>query len=123
MQKCSQACNNRNRCHSRFNSSKDKALGLSKRHSSTPNCFVVVKNDTELLKATKSEISSASGSDSETCSSNTQRKTAPAKILKKATNQISVRVCREFAVTDFEFLSISYIHDVEKKGCVLDPSF
>ena len=102
--------------------SKDKALGLSKRHSSTPNCFVVLKNDTELLRATKRENSSASGSDSDTCLSITQRKTAPAKIMKKATNQGSVRVCREFAVTDFKFLSIAYIQDVEKKGCVLDPT-
>ena len=39
--------------------SKDKALGLSKRHSSTPNCFVVVKRDTELLRATQSENGSA----------------------------------------------------------------
>ena len=81
-----------------------------------------MKNDTELLQATKSEVSSASGSDSDTCSSNTQRKTAPAKKMKKATNQGSVRVCKEFAATDFKFLSIAYIQDVEKKGCVLDPS-
>ena len=42
--------------------------------------------------------------------------------MKKATNQGSTRVCKEFAATDFKVLSIAYIHDVEKKGCVLDPS-
>ena len=70
--------------------SKDKALGISKRQSSTPNCFVVVRKDTDLLRTTQSENSSASGSDSDTCSSITQRKdrkAAPAKMMKKATNQ------------------------------------
>ena len=47
--------------------SKDKTLGLSKRHSSTPNCFVVLKNDTVILKATRSEQCAASESDSDTC--------------------------------------------------------
>ena len=42
--------------------------------------------------------------------------------MKKATNQVSVRVCKEFAATDFKFLSMAYIQDVEKKGCVLDSS-
>ena len=41
---------------------------------------------------------------------------------KKAANQVSVRVCKEFAATDSMFLSIAYIQDVEKKSCVLDPS-
>ena len=44
----------------------------SKRNSSTTNCFVVVKSDTEMLRAIKIEKNAASRSDSDTCSSNTQ---------------------------------------------------
>ena len=42
--------------------------------------------------------------------------------MKKAASQGTIRVCKEFAATDFKFLSIAYIQNVEKKGCVLDPS-
>ena len=96
--------------------SKDKALGLSKRHSSTPNCFVVLKNDTELLRATWSEQCAASESDSDTCTSTTQRKPAASKTMKKAAAQGTARICREFAATDFKFIKVTYIEDVEKKA-------
>ena len=96
--------------------SKDKALGLSKRHSSTPNCFVVLKNDTELLRASRSEQCAASESDSDTCTSTTQRKPAASKTMKKAAAQGTARICREFAATDFKFIKVTYIEDVEKKA-------
>ena len=96
--------------------SRDKAFGLSKRPSSTPNCFVVLKNDTELLRATRSEQCAASESDSDTCTSTTQRKPAASKTMKKAAAQGTARICREFAATDFKFIKVTYIEDVEKKA-------
>ena len=36
--------------------------------------------------------------------------------MKKATNQGSIRGCKEFAATDFKFLGIACIQDVEKKA-------
>ena len=95
--------------------SKDRALGLSKRHSSTPKCLVVLKIATELLRATRSEQCAASELDSDTCTSTTQRKPAASKTMKKAAAQGTPRICREFAATDFKFIKVTYIEDVEKR--------
>ena len=96
----------------------DKALGLSKRHSSTPNCFVVVKNDTELLRARKSENSSASGSDSDMCSIEHSTKNSASGNNEKGNKSRNIqgmqRICRHrFQVFEYSIHSRCW----EKRLC------
>ena len=36
--------------------------------------------------------------------------------MEKAAAQGTARICREFAATDFKFIKVTYIEDVEKKA-------
>ena len=62
--------------------------------------FFVLKNETELLKATRSEQSEASELDSDTCTSTNQREPAASKTMKKTAAQGTARICGKFAATD-----------------------
>ena len=102
---------------------KEKALGLTKRHSKTPNCFIVLYNDVELKRATtgNGDHNSASGSESDNPVKSTKsssRRTIKPRIMVKGPAQ----TCLLFAATDFQFLNVAYIFDTNNSDRVLDPS-
>ena len=102
---------------------KEKALGLTKRHSKTPNCFIVLYNDVELKRATSGngDHNCASGSESDNPVKSTKsssRRTIKPRITAKGPAQ----TCLLFAATDFQFLNVAYILDTNNSDRVLDPS-
>ena len=102
---------------------KEKALGLTKRHSKTPNCFIVLYNDFELKRATtgNGDHNSASGSESDNpvkFTKSSSRRTIKPRIMVKGPAQ----TCLLFAATDFQFLNVAYIFDTNNSDRVLDPS-
>jgi len=119
----------------------DKNAGrtLLKKTSQTPNCFIVVKNDTDLMRGTMSveeqrslalasrkpskknskhatqlihaTNSSDNDSDCSTASTGGKRIRMPE----------TARICREFAVGDMTFIRVEYILDSLKSDTILNP--
>jgi hypothetical protein len=101
--------------------SKDSLEILFYRHSQTPHCFIVLKDDEELKKGTmtaeeratrrRPRCETTTDNDSDTSRTNTARvKLTPA-----------AKMCREFAGGDMTFLKLDYIIDSLRSDVMLDP--
>ena len=108
--------------------SKDQAETIIYSHSRTPNCFVVVKDDTELKKGTTSreaEDSTATTSTTEIPAKNTSTTEIPAKNTSKteipAKNITAAQTCKWFAGTQFTFVTWHFVWDVHEKNQIQDP--
>jgi hypothetical protein len=121
--------------------SKSTAQTLLYSHSRTPNCFIIVKDDRDLMLGTtaQDDVGRDAIADTETnMSDNNQRRKKkcgissttncsdnPAGRASAAGKQRKVSAaalnCRKFAGGDFIFLRLDYITDTRKSNIVLDP--
>ena len=114
---------------------KGKAETLLYGHARTPNCFVLVKDDTDLKHATSvdpsivlEEIESARESESGNESESGKRIKKPRIRIRPKKLTESALLCRKFSEGDFTFLPVAYLtavrsssKDLSVRSFVVDP--
>lgn len=97
--------------------SKDQSKTITKSHSKTPFCYIVLNSAKDLERGTKGRNVDITESESE--------RDIPRQVSGKSNKLISrgaALICREFAATAFEFLDVNYIFETSKSNEVQDIS-